>query len=755
MNLLKRVSSVYGRAMVFVGASLTLMTILLTYVTARQQSDALTEDLQRRGATLTEQQAVAVSGALWNLNREAVETVLSGIARDPDFLAAIVRDEKGRIFARIGAPDPDTRRSKESRASIYFEENGGRKAIGTLSLTFSLRRLEREQRELLKLALVLGLLQLAAVLAATAVVLRAVTRPLATITGRMVQIARGEALDTPVPFKERADQIGDMARAVGVFRTESLKRLQAEEELRLANADLDRRVQERTHELTDREVRLHGIMDNVSDGIVTIDEKGIVESANRAAWRMFGYAEADLIGQNVNMLMPEPDRGRHDDYIANYARTGQGKIIGIGPREVIGRHKDGSDVPLELAVNEMRIDGARKFIGTLREIGERKESERRLRQAQKMETVGQLTGGVAHDFNNFLTVILGNLDLLEHEAPDERVTKRVKPAIAAATRGAELTKRLLAFSRRQTLVPQIVDINDVIRGMDNMLRRSLNETIEVGFDLEDGLWKAEIDAHELENALLNLAVNARDAMVGGGRLTINTANLHFDDAYIAMHDYVEIGDYVAVAVTDTGIGMPPEVKERAFEPFFTTKETGKGTGLGLSMIYGFVKQSHGSIEIYSEQGHGTTVKLYFPRARAAKPTATGATTVKEGIPKGTETILVVEDDPDVREIAVTVLSDLGYRVVQADNGASALNALESHPETNLLFTDVVMPGGMTGVELARRAKAKVSAIKILFTSGYPKDSMGQAGQIDKGAELIWKPYDLPALDRKVRQILDA
>ncbi len=690
---------------------------------------------------------------MWNLNREAAELVLRGVARDRDFLAATVYDEKSRVFTHIGARDLGTHRTESGHASIYFEENGDRKVIGTLSLAFSLQRLEREQRELLKLALILGLLQLAAVLAATAFALRAVTKPLATITERMIEIARGERLDVIVPYKERGDQIGDIARAVGIFRTETMKRRQAEEELRLSNATLDRRVRERTRELTDRDVRLQGIMDNVSDGIVAIDEEGIVETANRSAGRILGYTEADLIGRNVNILMPEPDRGRHDGYIADYIRTGHGKIIGVGPREVIGLSKDGKEIPLELAVSEMRIGGARKFIGVFREIGERKESERRLRQAQKMETVGHLTGGIAHDFNNFLTVILGNLDLLGHEVADARVSKRTKPALIAAARGAELTKRLLAFSRRQTLVPQVIDMNDVIRGMDDMLRRTLNESIDIRFGLADDLWRTEIDAHELENALLNLAVNARDAMADGGCLTITTANARLDEAYAATHDYVEAGEYTVVAVSDTGTGMSPEVKERAFEPFFTTKETGKGTGLGLSMIYGFVKQSRGHLEIYSELGHGTTVKLYFPRVHTAKSPAAGAT-AKEGVQKGTETILVVEDNPDVRDIAMTLLGGLGYRVVPADGGASALAALEAHPEIDLLFTDVVMPGGMTGVALAREAKARNPALKVLFTSGYPKDAMGHSGQLDKGAELIWKPYDLSVLAKKVRQVLD-
>lgn len=753
MNLKKGLSSIYGRAVILIGASLTLVTILLTYATVRQQSAALTHDLRSRVATLAEQQAVSVSDALWNLNREAVEVVLRGVARDPDFLAATVHDEKSRVFAHVGAPDLSAHRIESRRASIYFEDNGDRKTIGTLSLAFSMQRLEREQRELLKLALLLGLLQLAAVLAATAFALRAVTGPLQTITERMIAIARGENLNMAVPHKERQDQIGDIARAVGTFRTESLKRQQAEEELRLANVSLDRRVQERTRELTDRDARLQGIMDNVSDGIVTIDENGTVETANRSAGRIFGYMEADLIGRNVNMLMPEPDHGRHDDYIANYIRTGQGKIIGVGPREVTGRHNDGKEIQLELAVSEMRIGDARKFIGLFREIGERKESERRLRQAQKMETVGHLTGGIAHDFNNFLTVILGNLDLLDREVPDARVSKRTKPALAAAARGAELTKRLLAFSRRQTLVPQVVDMNDVIRGMDDMLRRTLNESIDIRLGLADGLWRTEIDAHELENAVLNLAVNARDAMADGGCLTITTANARLDDAYVATHDYVAAGEYVVVAVSDTGTGMSPEVKERALEPFFTTKEHGKGTGLGLSMIYGFVKQSRGHLEIYSEQGYGTTLKLYFPRVHAAKSPAAG-TAAKEGIRKGTETILIVEDNPDVRDIAVTLLGGQGYRVLSADGGAAALAALEAHPEIDLLFTDVVMPGGMTGVALAREAKARNPALKVLFTSGYPKDAMGHSGQLDKGAEMIGKPYDLPVLARKVRQVLD-
>ena len=508
--------------------------------------------------------------------------------------------------------------------------------------------------------------------------------------------------------------------------------------------------------LVEREAHYHGVVDNVADGVVAIDEQGTIESFNRAAELMFGYPAERICGQNVSVLMPEPYRGEHDGYIGNYRRTGIGKILGADPREVMGVHKDGSTFPIELAIGKMDTGDKRIFIGIVRDISQRKESERQLQQAQKMEAVGHLTGGIAHDFNNLLTAILGNLELLQdHIELDPNAQRFLDTAFKAADRGAELTQRLLAFSRKQTLSPEAADCNKLVLGMTELMRRTLGEDIEIETVQAGGLWPAMVDPGQLENALLNLAINARDAMPEGGKLTIETANSHLDQAYADTHEEVSPGQYVRVAVTDTGTGMPPEVVARAFEPFFTTKEVGRGSGLGLSMVYGFVKQSAGHVNIYSEVGHGTTVKLYLPKAVGEGQAARVAELTRRTQPTGDETILVVEDDLDVRAYVVAALGTLGYRVMEAEDGPAALAMLNQVSHINLLLTDVVLPHGMNGRQVAEEVRKRYPRVKTLFTSGYTENAIVHHGTLDKDAELLAKPYTREALARKVRRVLDA
>ncbi|MBB5518719.1 hybrid sensor histidine kinase/response regulator [Amphiplicatus metriothermophilus] len=390
------------------------------------------------------------------------------------------------------------------------------------------------------------------------------------------------------------------------------------------------------------------------------------------------------------------------------------------------------------------------------DVTERKAAEHNLQQALKMEAIGQLTGGLAHDFNNLLSVILSNAETLsETLADDEELHALADMTRRAAERGAELTNGLLAFARRQPLEPRPVDVNRLVVGMDGLLRRSLGGDIEIELVRGAGLWPAMVDPAQLEAALLNLALNARDAMPKGGRLTIETGNAHIDDDYAAAHAEVSPGQYVMVCVTDTGAGMEPEVAERAFEPFFTTKGPGKGAGLGLAMVYGFVKQSRGHVKIYSEPGQGTAIRIYLPRAAPAEASAEeDDRRAADGVPGGTESILLVEDDPLVRENAERILKNLGYRVLSADRGASALAILERGDPVDLLFTDVVMPGGIAGPELAARAAELRPGIRVLFTSGYTESAVVHHGRLDPGVNLIRKPYGRKALARKLRQTLD-
>ncbi|MFP5076260.1 PAS domain-containing protein [Rhizobium sp. YIM 134829] len=379
-------------------------------------------------------------------------------------------------------------------------------------------------------------------------------------------------------------------------------------------------------------------------------------------------------------------------------------------------------------------------------------TQKALQQSQKMETIGQLTGGVAHDFNNLLQVVAGNLQLLARDvAGNERAERRVTNALAGVSRGAKLASQLLAFGRRQALEPKVINIARFLNGMDDLLRRSIGEAVEVETIVSGGLWNTFVDPTQVENAVLNLAINARDAMKGAGTLTIEVANASLDADYARAHADVEPGQYVMVAVTDTGAGMTPEVLERVFDPFFSTKPEGKGSGLGLSMVYGFVKQSGGHVKIYSELGQGTTVRLYLPRAHADEDREVA---IKAGpIVGGNETILVVEDDEAVRETVVETLSELGYRVLTARDAQAGLTVVESGIPIDLVFTDVVMPGPLKSREMARRAKERLPELVVLFTSGYTENSIVHGGKLDAGVELLSKPYTREALARRLRHLL--
>ena len=381
------------------------------------------------------------------------------------------------------------------------------------------------------------------------------------------------------------------------------------------------------------------------------------------------------------------------------------------------------------------------------------ELNERLRRSQQLEAVGQLTGGVAHDFNNLLTVVMGNAELLVELNEHNPMQRQLAEMIAtAAQRGSELTQRLLAFARKQALDPKVVDVNELVAGMDSLLRRSLGEHIEIELIRGAGLWPALVDPGQLENALLNLCLNARDAMPGGGRLTLETANARLDADYAAQQAEVTPGQYVMLAVSDTGEGIAPEHLQRVFEPFFTTKDKGKGTGLGLAMVYGFTKQSAGHVTVYSEPGDGTTVRLYLPRAAGAVAEA-GPAEAGTPVVGGHETILVVEDDAAVRRYACTQLKASGYRVIEAADGPSALALLETRDDVDLLFTDVVMPGGMNGRALADAACQRRPGLRVLYTSGYTENAIVHHGRLDAGALLLSKPYRRQALDRAVRAAL--
>jgi PAS domain S-box-containing protein len=505
-------------------------------------------------------------------------------------------------------------------------------------------------------------------------------------------------------------------------------------------------------ELASREAHLRSILDTVPEATIVIDEKGVIISFSAAATQLFGYGAAEAIGRNVKMLMPAPYKAEHDGYLERYLATGEARIIGYG-RVVKGRSKDGAIFPMELAIGEARSNGQRIFTGFVRDITSRQRMEEELRQSQKMEAIGQLTGGVAHDFNNLLTVILGNLEMLESRVEDRTQRELLKEARDAALDGAKLTSQLLAFGRRQPLNPMPVDVGALVSRFAGLLRRTLGEAIELRTIVTGSKHLTLVDPAQLRNVLLNLVINARDATPRGGRLTIEVSNVSLDADYAQTHPEVRRGRYVLIAITDTGAGMSEATRQRAFEPFFTTKPVGAGTGLGLSMAYGFVKQSGGHILLHSEPQRGTSAHVFLPAAPRHGDTEAARGAGAEGAaPGGAETLLVVEDDPRVRRVAAARLRGFGYHVIEAGDGASGLAKLSEHPDIVMLFTDVVMPGGMNGDELAQAALAVRPDLKILFTSGYAEPAIARQG-LRAGAWLK-KPYTAAELATTIRDLLE-
>jgi signal transduction histidine kinase/CheY-like chemotaxis protein len=392
----------------------------------------------------------------------------------------------------------------------------------------------------------------------------------------------------------------------------------------------------------------------------------------------------------------------------------------------------------------------------LEEIANRERIEGQLRQAQKMEAIGQLTGGIAHDFNNLLAVITGSLALLQRRmdrAEWGALQRYVDSAREGAERAASMTNRLLAFSRQQALAPEPINVNQLVSGMSALLHRAIGEQVRIETVLAGGLWQTHADPHQLEQVILNLAVNGRDAMEEGGRLTIESANCHLDEEYTRENLGVPAGQYVLLAVTDTGSGIPKEIVEKVFDPFFTTKPVGKGTGLGLSQVYGFVQQSGGLIKIYSEVGQGTSVKIYLPRFLGELTVQADEPPRQEILP-GQERVLVVEDEPGVRRLSVEALREFGYQVIEADGAVSALRLLDGDTDIQLLFTDIVMPD-MNGARLAEEARRRRPDLKVLYTTGYSRNAVIHNGVLDAGVHIIMKPYSLEALARKVREVLEA
>jgi PAS domain S-box-containing protein len=525
-------------------------------------------------------------------------------------------------------------------------------------------------------------------------------------------------------------------------------------------------LQEANERLASEKHRARVILDNSHDAFVAVTSAGRVTDWNAKAELMFGYCAAEAIGRDLEeLIIPVPMQAAHHAGFERFVQGGPGVVV----RDVVemqARHRDGSLLPVELAIASFPVAGGVAVSAFIRNISERKQAQRReaersaaleeariaMQHAQKLEAVGKLTGGVAHDFNNVLHVIGGNVQLLQQwNQADERLQARLRIMKASVDRGAKLASQLLSFARRQPLQPVALNLLRTVHNMDDLLQRALGESVQLRISADTTLWNVMADLGQLENVILNLAINARDAMPGGGTLTLQFSNVNMDAQQVRMLVDVGPGEYVKLSVQDCGSGMSADIIAQAFDPFFTTKPVGQGTGLGLSMAYGFVKQSGGHIAIDSAPGQGTTVAIYLPRCIAAE-TVTAAPAL-EAVLGGAETILVAEDDADVRSIVVSTLSDLGYRVIEAADGACALAMIESGCAVDLLLIDVVMPGPVSSTELARLARQILPTVSVLYTSGYTRDALTSGGRLVPGVQLLGKPYSRAQLAKKISEVL--
>jgi PAS domain S-box-containing protein len=511
----------------------------------------------------------------------------------------------------------------------------------------------------------------------------------------------------------------------------------------------------RAHQsLVDSEQMAQAIINTALDAFVQTDEAGIILDWSPHAETMLGWTRAEVVGARAeDLIVPELQRDSNNQWVSQFLRDVARGAPGWRFEAPL-LHRNGSEIFTEMSLTALRRGEGHIINAFIRDITQKRAAEEQLIQAQKMESVGQLTGGIAHDFNNMLTVITGTIEILAEAVQDEPHLARIVTLISeAADRGSELTANLLAFARKQPLQPVEIDVNALVNEVGRLLSPTLGRQIEIKTVLGGDVWPALVDPGRLSSALVNLAINARDAMPDGGTLTFATGNITLDGPDAAASGVDRPDDYVVIEVSDTGTGIPEAIRDKIFDPFFSTKATGQGTGLGLSMVFGFAKQSGGNIEVQSEEGRGTSFKIYLPKADVEASQLPSADNLQST--GGTETILCVEDDTSVRAYVVAQLESLGYRAIAASNAAEALAIADGGAEFDLLFTDIVMPGRINGKQLAERMRLRRPSLRVVFTSGYTDHTIIRDGRIMRDVFFLPKPYRRPQLARMVRRSLDA
>jgi len=585
----------------------------------------------------------------------------------------------------------------------------------------------------------LSLLLITLVLLATSLakqLAKVISQPILSLADTATNFTKNKNYELTLKSNNK-DETGQLINAFNDMLQEINKR---EKENAVANEKLKKNEQ-----------NLKSILDNVVDAVITIDDKGSITSFNNSAEDIFGYEHDEIINKNISQLMPEPYASEHNSYLQHYLLTGEKKVIGID-REVIGKRKNNETFPMRLAIAELPKDpnGIRRFTGTCQNLTKTKQQEELLRRTQKMDALGKLTGGVAHDYNNMLGVITGYAELLESALTEHpKLAKYAHEIFHAGQRGAKLTRKLLSFSREKLTEEDLVNINALLKDEQHMLEKTLTVRIKLILELDENLWPVWLDINDMEDAILNLSINAMHAIDGNGQLTLSTRNEKVDVMDTKQLD-LKPGDYITLSVTDTGCGMDDETKEKIFDPFYSTKGD-KGTGLGLSQVYGFVKRSGGTIKVYSEPGQGTRFALYFPRYNKTRTISIKNKTTNTEDLKGNETILLVDDEPALITLSAELLEQHGYHVICAENAEQAIQILEQEP-VDLLFSDVIMPG-MDGYQLADFVRMQYPQIKIQLTSGFTDNRHMNMINDDLHKNLLHKPYNTHTLLQKIRELL--